>query len=147
MGMVLVFPANALDSMQSLMVGNKHILHMLPFEDKYVCGLKGSCLADTLANGGMASNIVGFNNASSFKVMWRRAVRFDATGLLVESTTWSVGTELRDLIYDRLIATVDAQKWTTELLFQYAIALCGPDFCPNQLEYGKRYMLRKLLLD
>lgn len=151
MGMVLVFPANAVESVQNLMVGGVQIQHLYLFEDKYVCCLSGVGSRSALANGGMANNIVGFNNPKSTKYMWKVASRFDATGLMIDTLDWSIDEDLKGFIFNKLEKSVgsSSQGWqfTSELLNQYAIALCGPDFCPNQLEYGKRAMLRKMLLN
>lgn len=150
MGMVLVFPANSLEGVQNLMVGGVRMFHLLPFEDKYVCCLAGVGSRSALANGGMANNIVGFNNDKSVKHMWKVATRFEATGLMVDASDWSIESDLRYLIHHKLEEMAKRKEYSdfsSTLLMQYATALCGPDFCPNQLEYGKRAMLRKMLLN
>lgn len=150
MGMVLVFPANSLEGVQNLMVGGVRMAHLIPFEDKYVCCLVGVGSRSALANGGMSNNIVGFNNDKSVKHMWKTAVRFDATGLMFEETNWAIDSDLKYLIHHKLEEMAKRKPWhdySSTLLMQYATALCGPDFCPNQLEYGKRAMLRKMLLN
>lgn len=150
MGMVLVFPANSVEGVQNLMVGGVRMVHPVLFENKFVCCLQGVGSRSALANGGMANNIIGFNNAQSTKHMWKVATRFDATGLMIDESNWSVDTDLRYLIHHKLetmASKKDMNDFSSTLLMQYAIALCGPDFCPNQLEYGKRAMLRKMLLD
>lgn len=150
MGMVLVFPANSLEGVQNLMVGGVRMVHLLPFEDKYVCCLAGVGSRSALANGGMANNIVGFNNDKSVKHMWKVATRFDATGLMIDDSNWSMDSDLRYVIQHKLEQMAKQKQFndfSATLLMQYAMALCGPDFCPNQLEYGKRAMLRKMLLD
>jgi hypothetical protein len=153
MGLVLVIPAIALEQVQSLLTGRQQLNGIMSFEDKIVCSaVAGTHMGPTLNKGGIPRNVVGFGSNND-KPMWRYSRRFDATGQAIEDQAWDVDPELRAIIYERIRMNVknntcgDDITWDSWKLAQYAFTLCGPDFCPNQLEYGKRYALRSLLLD
>ena len=119
------------------------------FEDLFLfrCGAAGTLT--TMTGNGIAYNAIGFMNAASVKTMWQRSVMYDATGTLV-ITPWNVNYEVSGICFMKMMMTLDYKSRDTSpdmCMRQFAHVASGPTFLPNQAEYGKRNMLRAMLLD
>jgi hypothetical protein len=150
MTLVMVVPADTVELVREGMNGQHLMLHELHFEDVFLfCPWSQIGSKGVLENLGIAFNITAFLRSENTKVMWMEGVSFDATGVRTVNKGWvrnedEVGINLHKLIQS--IPSCDIEDWQHTLLAQYAIALTSPKFCPNQLEYGKRYKLSQMLL-
>lgn len=119
------------------------------FEDLLLFRCAASGTLTTLTGNGIAYNAIGFMNNNSVKSMWQRSVMYDATGALV-ITPWSVNCDVSDVCFMKLMESLDYKSRDTSpdmCMRQFAYVASGPTFLPNQAEYGKRNLLRAMLLD
>lgn len=147
MSIVLVLPQIELSRVEDV-VGK--LTHVLAYADKSICciGTKGMfALGEQLHKAGVPCNIFGFANTTSASVMWKDGYRFDAKGTAYKTEPWHVDTMVRDLQFNYLQKCDRTHEFSNQLLLQYAVALTGPEFCPNQVEYGKRHVLMNMLRD
>lgn len=146
MGIVLVLPQIELDRVTAVTGDTKHVL---AYADKIICCIhaKGFDISSQFFRAGIPCNVAGFVNAKATSTLWREGFRFDATGQSLKLEPWTIDTMVRDIQFEYLQKCDRTHQFSTELLMQYAVALTGPEFCPNQVEYGKRHMLLNMLRD
>lgn len=147
MGIVLVLPQIELDRVEAV---TGKLMHVLAYADKILCCSSAKGMLDggtRLQKAGIPCNVYGFQNTTTAAVMWASGYRFDATGVPYTSDPWIMDSMVRDLQFDYLQKCDRTHEFSTQLLMQYAVALTGPEFCPNQVEYGKRHVLLNMLRD
>lgn len=95
---------------------------------------------------GIAHNSIAFNTGTK-SPMWRRYVRYDSNGILITQSGWSIDETERGILITEVAKQLVLGKDLTDNTWFISDLLCGPAFCPNQLEYGKRFKMRAFLLD
>lgn len=147
MGIVLVLPQIELSRVEEV---TGKLMHVLAYADKIICCINAKGMfeiGDRLHKAGIPCNAFGFVNSTTPSTLWRDGYRFDATGVPYKADPWLVDTMVRDLQFNYLQKCDRTHEFSTQLLLQYAVALTGPEFCPNQVEYGKRHVLMNMLRD
>jgi len=101
-----------------------------------------SIYLDDFAKCGVPVNACTFLGRSESVAVYSRAVRFNHHGGLVGEFNWGDHEE-RELWAKKLMPHVNP----VERLNQLAAVLAGPAFDDNQLEYGKRHVLNRMLME
>jgi len=146
MSIVCAMPVSHLERARE--VYGDAIRRVLYAENQAVLILNAVSVMRRAQDGGLAVNLIGFANSKSTKDVWRSSIRFNHQGDLIEQKmAWPISEIELEVIWQRVIGAKHEHHHTEAELRQYCKALCGPIFEGDQLEYGKRYMLRKMLLD
>lgn len=103
-------------------------------------------ISSSIRKAGIPACVIAFNNANSSIIMWRDRVVFDAVGQVVDRSvaTWQFHADLQYVVESKLRFLFKGERI---VLDQLVMCFTCPEFCPNQIEYGKRYALSQMLLD
>lgn len=145
---LVVVPEAAYHAASALLGNHPAMAGPVTFENKVAFQpAAGKEISSAVRKTGIPSCIVAFNNMKSSVVMWKDRIIFDAVGKVIDHSVfdWVIDPQLKELIAVKL--QIDAKKYNGYQIEKLVTAFTCPDFCPNQIEYGKRYALSQMLLD
>ena len=122
--------------------------NLAEFEDILMMRPQFKNVLGTMGDAGIPFNAIGFMHTNGTKHMWAVSNRYDALGEMFERN-WQVDLDSFDVCHRKMLEMIDysLRDVSNDMVTQqYAKLATGPSFCPNQLEYGKRYKLSQMLL-